>query len=227
MASITSEGDQHGQVPNPDEEMSPSILATSTLDSILATWPTKLCLKCVSMTGTMEGLRDLISRDGYRHHGRRDLEESVRWGCGICVLIFKVASGSTWMDPVGDSNEFATGYFDKLENGDSIAISARTEHSEDGGDSKDGEGSTDGENNEDSKDSEEGPSVDLDFLDRPLVVFQHLFIGWLSRSGDSHYVYSLDHWHSNRLRMFTDAQDDKYSNSVVLDSKLLRSSIPK
>jgi hypothetical protein len=41
--------------------------------------------------------------------------------------------------------------------------------------------------------SEESSSIDFNFLDRAQVVFQYLFIGWLSRRGDSHYVYSLNH----------------------------------
>jgi hypothetical protein len=54
---------------------------------------------------------------------------------------------------------------------------------------------------------------------RPLVVLRDLFVGWVSKSGDLHYLDSISDWHCNRLRAFTDAKDDKYVKTVMFDGK--------
>ncbi len=108
MALINSEPDHAEWVPAYQVDGSDSI-PTSPLQSFLASWPAKLCLKCASMTSTMEGLGDMLSKEGYLHHRRRGLEESVAWGCELCVLIFSIASGNYGMEYRGNFTENTKG----------------------------------------------------------------------------------------------------------------------
>ena len=80
---------------------------SNALESLLASWPAKLCLKCASMTGTLEGLQALMSREGYLHFGRRELWESKDRGCVFCEVIFAIAA-DMWEDqwPWGRSHEY-------------------------------------------------------------------------------------------------------------------------
>jgi len=64
---------------------------SNPLEPLLASWPTKLCLKFASMTGTLEGLQALMSRDGYLHFGRHDLQDSADNGCVFCKFISDIA----------------------------------------------------------------------------------------------------------------------------------------
>lgn len=83
MDIIISEPDHAGQGPTHQEDGSDS-LPTGPLQSVLASWPAKLCLKCASMTGTKEGLQALLSPDGYKHHEIVAIQESVKDGCELC-----------------------------------------------------------------------------------------------------------------------------------------------
>jgi hypothetical protein len=76
-----------GQDPTPYEDRIFSLPASSSLQSLVVSWPVQLCLKCASMTATAEGLRDIISPKGYMHHNRSDLEDSIASGCKLCESI--------------------------------------------------------------------------------------------------------------------------------------------
>jgi hypothetical protein len=58
----------------------------------VSSWPVQLCSKCTSMTATTEGLRDLVSQPGYKHHRVEDLVKSAKKGCALCAFISNVVS---------------------------------------------------------------------------------------------------------------------------------------
>ena len=76
MKLITSDAPHQGQVSEHREDAARPFSST-LLQSALISWPARLCLKCASMTGTLEGLQELISPNGYKHHMFSDLKESV------------------------------------------------------------------------------------------------------------------------------------------------------
>jgi hypothetical protein len=61
-----------------------------------------LCSKCISMTATANGLRDLFSPGGYTHHNVSNLKATGENGCAFCKSIFKIlSSGKLWSDQNG------------------------------------------------------------------------------------------------------------------------------
>jgi len=48
----------------------------------------KPCKRCVAMTSTFDGLRQLASADGYRHFDVADLHRSATNGCSCCSLLY-------------------------------------------------------------------------------------------------------------------------------------------
>jgi hypothetical protein len=99
MALAAPQMDNDGQDLTPHEDRIFSLPASSSLQSLINSWPAQLCLKCASMTATVGGLRDLISPDGYIHHKRSDLEDSIRSGCKLCKRMSRLLSRD-W----GDNN---------------------------------------------------------------------------------------------------------------------------
>jgi hypothetical protein len=51
------------------------------------------CQRCWTMTTSLEGLRALKLREGYRHYAWHQLLEEARNGCPLCVIIFKWCRG--------------------------------------------------------------------------------------------------------------------------------------
>jgi hypothetical protein len=45
-----------------------------------------VCIRCLSMTSTSEGMQALTSDSGYRHHDMRELRSSADLGCPLCRL---------------------------------------------------------------------------------------------------------------------------------------------
>ena len=50
--------------------------------------PGRVCDRCLSMTSTVEGLRALISKEGYKHSGKGELEISAEGGCPVCTILY-------------------------------------------------------------------------------------------------------------------------------------------
>jgi hypothetical protein len=180
------------------EDAAPS-LPPSALLSVLSSWPAKLCFTCATMTGTMDGLRDLMSRDGYRHHKRHSLEVSMSWGCDFCALLFNIvcfgSDGGIWHVEHIDGEELDTEYpfyFEECGPEDTITVSCQ---------------------------SKDGLLFEAHILDQPSILLRYLFVGWISTRGDVHFNYSLKYWHTNRLRAFTDAQNDRYSISLAFNGE--------
>jgi hypothetical protein len=48
----------------------------------------KPCKRCVAMTSTLDGLRQLASADGYGHFDVADLHRSATNGCSCCSLLY-------------------------------------------------------------------------------------------------------------------------------------------
>lgn len=48
------------------------------------------CERCSHMTSTIEGLRSLLSRDGYPHLSKIELEKTSNLGCSFCTLLNSV-----------------------------------------------------------------------------------------------------------------------------------------
>lgn len=85
---------EEGLVPSTHEEQTP--ILSDSLQSVLESWPVQLCIKCAVMTGTEEGLRDLLSSSGYKHHTFEEFGESVKTGCNFCREIDNELSWRQW-----------------------------------------------------------------------------------------------------------------------------------
>ncbi|KAF4632651.1 hypothetical protein G7Y89_g5472 [Cudoniella acicularis] len=73
-------------------------------------WAAHLCSRCASMTSTAEGLRDLISPQGYTHHIVSDLEQSAGSGCSFCASIFSTLSRGHLYPPDPDGQRVRVGF---------------------------------------------------------------------------------------------------------------------
>lgn len=48
-----------------------------------------LCQRCIEMTSTMSGLKELASKEGYKHLFLQELIESAKNGCPLCIFLHR------------------------------------------------------------------------------------------------------------------------------------------
>lgn len=58
--------------------------------------PGRACDLCLSMTSTVEGLRDLVSEEGYKHSREVEIIKSAARGCPCCDILRRCISA--WAD---------------------------------------------------------------------------------------------------------------------------------
>ncbi|PMD47683.1 HET-domain-containing protein [Hyaloscypha variabilis F] len=218
-------GFNHGEIVPPLQEYASHSHPSTSLESILASWPAKLCLKCASMTGTSKGLQELMSRDGYVHFGRYDLKKSAEMGCVFCIFISDAIDPDIWEDhddPIATAidPDIWNDYYDPIS-------TQKLSDSEYLVDNEDGVGELKGPSIMTAQPGEDKPKrtkkISISCFSEDLftpedgnlkaVDLRHFKVGY--RSGDEA-VYYPDAF-STQFEGFTNAKEDKYLNSAVVD----------
>jgi hypothetical protein len=73
-----------------------------------------LCSKCISMTATTNGLRDLFSPGGYTHHNVSNLKITGENGCAFCKSVFKILSSGK-LRPAQDGQRLPVALDERLQ----------------------------------------------------------------------------------------------------------------
>jgi hypothetical protein len=57
-----------------------------------------LCTKCYAMTSSLDGLRQLASKQGYKHLSVEEMDASATQGCPFCIILRNIHKKSLHSD---------------------------------------------------------------------------------------------------------------------------------